>query len=311
MEFFNRKEEVLEIQLTQEGKRLLAKGEFKPFYYEFFDDDILYETKGSGFTEEQNSSVPRIKETPRVKTQNIVYGLETELNKLKQDLNKVYGKKEDKNKKYLYNKNHDPLKYALGLGDYSSNYVPAWNVSLNSGLINTSSFASTYRPEVDYYEYIPQLTCTSSFIYQARNDVKNYDNLVSSIDDEIIYKSDIFEDKTYYVIRQQNNLQAVVKELNSTFDKENFDIEIFEVESVDGEKENLKNLYFFKNVTNFETFYPDLPPISEEEIQPYDVEWFFSMTLDEQIDEQAKEKMQFEGFNPYFDQNANDSQEPC
>jgi hypothetical protein len=311
MEFFNRKEEVLEIQLTQEGKRLLAKGEFKPFYYEFFDDDILYETKGSGFTEEQNSSVPRIKETPRVKTQNIVYGLETELNKLKQDLNKVYGKKEDKNKKYLYNKNHDPLKYALGLGDYSTNYVPAWNVSLDSGLINTSSFSATYNPEADYYEYIPQLTCTSSFVYQARNDIDNYDELVSSIDDEIIYKSDIFEDKTYYVIRQRDNLQALIKEVNSTFDKENFDVEIFEVESVDGEKENLKNLYFFKNVINFETFYPDLPPITEEESQPYDVEWYFSMILDDQIEEQAKEKMEFEGFNPYFDQNADDSQEPC
>ena len=72
MEYFDRKEEVLEIQLTQEGKRLLSKGKFKPSYYEFFDDDILYETVGSGFVEKQNDSMPRIKETPRIKTQNIL-----------------------------------------------------------------------------------------------------------------------------------------------------------------------------------------------------------------------------------------------
>jgi hypothetical protein len=150
MEFFDRKEEVLEIQLTQEGKRLLSRGEFAPYYYQFFDDDILYDPTGCGFDEEQNNSIPRIKETPRIKTQNIVYGIETEFNK-----------KPQPNKKYLYNKNHDPLKYPLGLGDYSTDYTPAWNLSLISGIINTGSVTTTYSPEADYYEYIPQIYCTA------------------------------------------------------------------------------------------------------------------------------------------------------
>ena len=40
MKFFNKKEDVLDIQLTQYGKHLLSKGELEPTYYAFFDDDV-------------------------------------------------------------------------------------------------------------------------------------------------------------------------------------------------------------------------------------------------------------------------------
>ena len=85
MGFFDRKEEVIEVQLTQYGKHLLSIGKFKPDQYAFFDDDILYDIKhsatgsttDSGFdskershiSEKQNTSETRIKETPRIKTQ--------------------------------------------------------------------------------------------------------------------------------------------------------------------------------------------------------------------------------------------------
>ena len=41
MSFFNKKEEVLDVQLTQLGKYLLSKGKLKPVYYVFSDDEIL------------------------------------------------------------------------------------------------------------------------------------------------------------------------------------------------------------------------------------------------------------------------------
>ena len=44
MEFFNQKEEVLELQLTEYGKYLLSQGALDPSYYAFFDDDILYDS---------------------------------------------------------------------------------------------------------------------------------------------------------------------------------------------------------------------------------------------------------------------------
>ncbi len=43
MTFFNKKEEVIEIELTQYGKYLLSKGKFRPVFYAFSDDEILYD----------------------------------------------------------------------------------------------------------------------------------------------------------------------------------------------------------------------------------------------------------------------------
>ena len=60
MALFNKKEDVIEIQLTQYGKHLLSKGKFKPVSYAFFDDDILYDGKYAGVTEEQNDVQERI-----------------------------------------------------------------------------------------------------------------------------------------------------------------------------------------------------------------------------------------------------------
>jgi len=69
MAFFDQKQEVIEVKLTQFGKNLLARGSFKPVYYQFFDDDILYDASCAGFSEHQNDTEKRIlKETPRLKT---------------------------------------------------------------------------------------------------------------------------------------------------------------------------------------------------------------------------------------------------
>jgi len=84
MEFFDQKEEVIDIELTQYGKHLLSLGKFKPAEYAFFDDDVLYDIKYSAISdkddtdsthrteieEDQNKSKERIKDTPRIKAQH-------------------------------------------------------------------------------------------------------------------------------------------------------------------------------------------------------------------------------------------------
>ena len=61
MAFKDKKEEVLEIELTAFGKHLLSKGKFKPVYYSFFDDDVVYDWKYSGDSQEdQNYAETRI-----------------------------------------------------------------------------------------------------------------------------------------------------------------------------------------------------------------------------------------------------------
>ena len=82
MEFFNKKEDVIDLQLTNFGRHLLSKGRFKPVFYSFFDDNILYNSKNAGFQEEQNASEERIREAQSIQTQACFSSLDREFNTL-------------------------------------------------------------------------------------------------------------------------------------------------------------------------------------------------------------------------------------
>ena len=43
MTFFNKKTDVIDIELTPYGRYLLSIGKLKPVFYEFADDDVLYD----------------------------------------------------------------------------------------------------------------------------------------------------------------------------------------------------------------------------------------------------------------------------
>jgi hypothetical protein len=101
MEFFNKKEEVIEVVLTQKGKELFASGSFNPVYYSFCDEDITYDNNSG---EEQNSIVPRIKETPTLKSVSCI------------QYNPQKIKKEFK------------LKTEIGSKTIGDQYAPAWNL---------------------------------------------------------------------------------------------------------------------------------------------------------------------------------------
>jgi len=61
--FLNKKEQVIDFQLTPYGKRTLALGTFKPVYYSFFDEGIIYDGKYASLdNEKQNEIHERIKD---------------------------------------------------------------------------------------------------------------------------------------------------------------------------------------------------------------------------------------------------------
>ena len=64
MEFFDKKEEVIDLKLTQYGRYLLSKGKLNPAFYSFFDDNVLYNPDKADVEEAQNYSEDRIKNTP-------------------------------------------------------------------------------------------------------------------------------------------------------------------------------------------------------------------------------------------------------
>ena len=63
MELFNKREDVIDLELTPYGELLLLEGVFKPTYYAFFDDEVLYDSRYAGIeVEAQNKIKDRIKE---------------------------------------------------------------------------------------------------------------------------------------------------------------------------------------------------------------------------------------------------------
>ena len=78
MSFFNKKEDVLHIELTPLGRHLLSLGKLKPHSYRFFDDDILYDSNSGGFSEVQNQTHKRIiVDTPKLRHNGNINGIET------------------------------------------------------------------------------------------------------------------------------------------------------------------------------------------------------------------------------------------
>ena len=77
MSFFDQKQEVMDVKLTQFGKELLSRGVFRPVYYQFFDDNILYDASYANIVETQNDAEGRIlNETPRLKTIHLTFPVE-------------------------------------------------------------------------------------------------------------------------------------------------------------------------------------------------------------------------------------------
>ena len=89
--FFNKKEEVLDLQLTEYGKYLLSLGKFRPDSYAFFDDEILYDSRYGGVLEPQKETEDRIKhETPSLKVVPTITSAETRVNQFTNNLVNSY-----------------------------------------------------------------------------------------------------------------------------------------------------------------------------------------------------------------------------
>ena len=78
MAFMDKKEQVIDVEMTPYGRYLYSLGKFKPSHYEFYDDDIIYDKRYADghhreeiFKELQNEVVPRIKRTPTNSVQTV------------------------------------------------------------------------------------------------------------------------------------------------------------------------------------------------------------------------------------------------
>jgi len=177
MTFFNKKEDVLEIELTQFGKYRLSQGDFKPVYYAFFDDDIIYDAEYGGVISEtgsnQNSIEPRIKEVPRNRVQHVYTGIETQVARnirlvrtgefISEGKATFVGKKDPNLKIFEPVNDTNFSSYApLGTSNLSSDKMPAWNITLYTGKIDGSVIQLTSSATAIGMK-IPQIEATINY----------------------------------------------------------------------------------------------------------------------------------------------------
>jgi len=219
MTFFNKKEEVLDVQLTDEGRRQLADGRLKPAYYAFFDDNVIYDVAHASGSEEQNTSQDRILDDtiyPKVSSRfvgAVEKGLDNYTEKNKKTVQPLY--------KDIFLRD-SPFMTMLGSYNSTTQNAPYFEVNVASKniypIVTGTAPAPVLFAQVQGEKkktisggttngYITQLNITSSYRYY-------YDKST---------------DTTYY---REDPILLEIIERNSQFSEfiDNFEIEIFEVD---------------------------------------------------------------------------------
>jgi len=218
--FLNKKEQVIDFELTPYGKYKFSLGDLRPAYYSFYDHDILYDGHygdvGDHQTEVQNNIVTRIKETPRLGAQ--AHFSSSVGNTIKAP---NIGKAEFIN---LTEANYTFMK-PIGNNSPFSDYVPAWHLT-------TMQDSTTFTGVATY--------ATNLAIPTINGDIDVFYNR-THVDGENEEGDE--ETFTHYDLVQNERLVIDILELNTIFKANgNYDIEVFRAK--DGAPENLERLSF-------------------------------------------------------------------
>jgi len=280
MTFFNQKEEVLDIELTQYGKNLLSQGKFKPSHYLFFDDDILYDSYCAGNSlEVQNSIEARIQEgTPKIRTQHVFSDIE-ENNSSAPSQNTPEA--------------HFSLINSLGTSDPLSTSFPRWEIRLfgddGPQITSTNSYLDSEFQTVRIPQIDVDVNFSTSIVGQSG---------ISPINEDSNLSSAVQNDGTYVIV-QPRTIIAQVLEKHSVFEKENFDIEVYIKETTNLPKakgapdvDDWTPLKFKKKTTNVvDGILVDEAPEECQDIDSTNVEYYFDIFVDKEINETTLENV--------------------
>ncbi len=273
--FFDKKQDVISIELTPYGRHLLSLGRLKPAYYAFFDDDILYDAAAGGFTEDNTAIRKRIiEETPRLRPQR---DIDSPAGTITQSENYLSVKKI---RRPSTQQRVHFLTEPLGTSDAAKDEPPRFKTSFIQGKI-TGSVHTTLTGS--YYEkHITQINCDLEYtmsLGNTANDPKVRGRL-SSLNKSV---SDIKPDNTYIKIDDEQILVELL-ELNGFRFKDGLEVEVFLYDDVSG-NETLRPLKFLpeqKSIVN-DLMIDPVPTLVDP--SPDYVEHYFNFLTDNQIPE--------------------------
>jgi len=207
MTFFNKKEDVLKIELTPHGRKLLSQGKLMPKYYSFLDDDILYDGVQGGVSENNSQMKDRIlSETPYMKPQTNYKGVESSLSN-----------EDNKSEQVTY------LQQKIGTNNTAETRAAGWNITALLGEVDSTSL--TLTGSTTAVQPIPQLEMTLEYTMSVGNqnklEISNSGILFSREFPSVIKPDGSFVD----IIEEQILLN--VFERNGFFHKDSYEIEVY------------------------------------------------------------------------------------
>jgi len=303
MTFFNQKEDVLDIKLTQFGKYLISKGKWNPTYYAFYDDDIIYDSEYAGYVETQNDIQPRITGSARTKTQYVFQGIETQIQSEMQLLRKRMGGEKDKLEIQPSSERNYALAAPMGTSDLGNPNFPAWQITALNGQITGSSPYAT--SSLGLVPIVSLETRTVNYVTSVKNkydedtQVMDLSNTLNQIGEsapdakpsDLILANKIYDDGTYVDI-QEDYLLFEMLEKNTLFQDENLEMEVFRYDTnVQTQEEILIPLKFMKKkqlIVDDILIDDDDPELNRQmDLSPDCVEYFFNVWVDDEIDEET------------------------
>jgi hypothetical protein len=288
MSFFDDKQEILKVELTTSGRYLMSRGKFKPVYYAFFDDDVLYDGQYGEIEETQNSIQTRIlDETPSLKPQTTFTSLENNVK-----LNTLLAREEETLKveesQISADKNY-ALAEPLGNSSTGNDYVPSWSLNMISGTIDsTAQFIDNIDNTEDILQSFikyPQINLTTAS-YDIRRK-KNDQTTDAGYDTIHLYST---ASSVYYYSMNSQPIVIDLREYNVDDLLKNFDIQLFVEEEVaipgtENTKTVLNQLKFKKDpVSIVDGILLDEPKTYEVQEDETFVEYFFELTVDDEIE---------------------------
>ena len=287
MTFFNKKTEVMKIEMTPYGRYLYSIGKFRPHSYEFVDDDILY--RASGSNENQESAHNRIlNDTPKPKINRTF-----QENAEQVESPPIITKPRTMNKKM--NLRQAGL-YPLGRSSYSSENMPTLQVSMLQGTISGSQMTYTTNELNAHLQsgsqggniLIPQVDISVNFVATLKNTLDPPDDYAGDF-----VRSSTFDNGKFIEVRYQEPI-IHLKEFNSFYEKENFNFEVFQVSGSIGNQTliPLKMNKKFTAIINdilvdnqsmpaYANIDPDFEEVDEGDSSR--VEYYFDIEVDEDI----------------------------
>lgn len=272
MTFFDKKQDVLKLELTPYGKSLLSNGKLMPKYYAFFDDDILYDSEHGGFTEEQNQIKERIlSETPRLRPQREYLSVE--------GLISNFERKEESSRPFSKLK-LDYLTDPIGTSDQTSTKASSWNLTMILGEIDNVS--TTLETDTSYLKQIPQINSTLTYTMEIRN-TSNLSPVRGRTGSINTPSSRVFGDGTYVKLIEEQIIARIIEE-NGFYLKDDLEIEAFLFDETE------ENLIPLKTKRKDKTIIDDML-VEQEFINEIDVddsylEYYIDLSFDEEIPEE-------------------------